>query len=51
VTFYVNGEYVYSWRDEVLKEGNLALTLLSGINTGFGTRCTMENVELWVLDS
>ncbi|MBN1264362.1 MAG: hypothetical protein JXA25_02635 [Anaerolineales bacterium] len=50
VTVYIDGQYVKTWRDNVLEEGNLALTLLSGINTGFGTRCTMENVELWVLD-
>lgn len=50
ITFYVNGELVESWRDEALTEGKLALTLLSGINTGYGTRCTMENVDLWVLE-
>lgn len=49
-TFFVNGEKVHRRSDQGLASGNLALTLLSGINTDFGTRCQMTNVDLWVLD-
>ena len=50
ITFFVNGERVHTRQDQGLSSGNLALTLLSGINTGFGTRCRMTNIELWELD-
>ncbi len=50
ISFFVNGERVHSRNDQGLASGELALTLLSGINTGFGTRCRMTNIELWELD-
>ena len=50
LTFFVNGERVHSRQDRGLATGQLALTLLSGINAGFGTRCQMTNIELWELD-
>jgi len=50
IMFFVNGERVHYRQDQGLSSGNLALTLLSGINTGFGTRCQMSNIELWELD-
>ena len=50
IAFFVNGERVHARQDQGLNSGNLALTLLSGINTGFGTRCQMSNIELWELD-
>jgi len=50
ISFFVNGERVHTRQDQGLNSGNLALTLLSGINTGFGTRCQMSNIELWELD-
>jgi hypothetical protein len=49
ITFFVDGEKVHTRQDQGLASGNLALTLLSGINTGFGTRCRMVNIELWEL--
>jgi hypothetical protein len=49
ITFFVDGEKVHTRQDQGLASGNLALTLLSGINTGFGTRCKMVNIELWEL--
>jgi hypothetical protein len=49
-TFFVNGERVHTRTDQGLVSGNLALTLLSGINTDFGTRCTMTDIELWVIE-
>jgi hypothetical protein len=49
-TFFVNDERVRTQVDSAIKDGDLALTLLSGTNAGYGTRCTMENIELWVMD-
>ncbi len=49
MTFFVNGERVHTRQDQGLEKGNLAFTLLSGINLDFGTRCTMTNIELWEL--
>jgi hypothetical protein len=48
--FFVNGERVRTQTDQGLATGNLALTMLSGINTGFGTRCTMTDIGLWVIE-
>lgn len=50
ITFFVDGDRVHTRTDQGLSEGTLALTLLSGINTDFGTRCRMTNIELWELD-
>ena len=50
ISFFVNGERVHFRQDQGLSSGNLALTLFSGINAGFGTRCRMSNIELWELD-
>ena len=49
ITFFVNGDKVHARQDQGLTSGNLALTLLSGINTDFGTRCKMVNIGLWEL--
>lgn len=49
-TFFVNGDRVANRVDGSLDEGNLALTLLSGTNAGYGTRCSMTNIELWIFD-
>ena len=49
ITFFVNGDKVHTRQDLSLTSGNLALTLLSGTNTGFGTRCRMVNIGLWEL--
>lgn len=48
-TFFVDGERVYTRTDRSFTEGALALTLLSGTNKDFGTRCRMLNIELWEL--
>lgn len=48
-TAYVNNRRVITAHDGSLKTGLLNYTLLSGTNRDFGTRCTMENVELWTL--
>jgi TolB protein len=50
VMFFVDGLLVLRERDTSHEEGKLGLTLRSGTNKGFGTRCKMENIELWILD-
>jgi hypothetical protein len=58
-TIIVNGTYVYVLVDgEVvgeyslpqnrILEGNLGLTLLSGTNKDYGTRCEMTNIHAWI---
>lgn len=48
--FYVNGKKVYSQYDGNIEPGDLALTVLSGTNKGFGTRCEMTNMGIWLLE-
>ncbi len=48
---YIDGKRLgafYGHKDSMLT-GKLAYTLISGTNKDFGTRCTITNVELWVL--
>lgn len=58
-TIIVNDAYVYVLVDDELVgeyslpqsrplKGNLGLTLLSGTNKDFGTRCEMTNVHAWI---
>jgi hypothetical protein len=42
------GEYTLS-QSKVLR-GNLGLTLLSGTNKDFGTRCEMTNIHAWIVE-
>ena len=53
ITFFVNGQKVFSGIDSLLTSkldsAHLALTLLSGTNKDFGTRCQMLNTDLWDL--
>lgn len=49
INFYVNGQRVANAYDGSLDAGNLALTLLSGTNKDFGTRCQMTNIDLFML--
>ena len=48
--FYVNGKEVYNQYDGNIEPGDLALTVLSGTNKGFGTRCEMTNMGIWLLE-
>jgi hypothetical protein len=48
--YFVNGERVLSHNYIQDIGGNLGLTLLSGTNKGFGTRCKMEDIALWVIE-
>jgi hypothetical protein len=50
INFYVNGQRVVNAYDGSLDSGNLALTLLSGTNKDFGTRCRMSNIDLFILE-
>jgi hypothetical protein len=49
LTFFVDGRRVLREADSTYKKGELGLTLLSGTNKSYGTRCTMENIDLWVI--
>jgi hypothetical protein len=49
ILYFVNGEKALQRQNAELPEGKLALTLVSGTNKDFGTRCTMTNIELWEL--
>jgi hypothetical protein len=48
ITIYVNSEKDLSEYDPLYTEGKLALTVYSGTNTGFGTRCKMSNIDLMI---
>ena len=47
--FYVNDRQILKAQDTSLTKGDLGLTLLSGTNKDFGTRCKLTNIDLWVL--
>jgi hypothetical protein len=47
VTFYIDGEKKLSEHAGLLKPGELAMTLVSGTNKDYGTRCTMTDIDLW----
>lgn len=49
-TAFVNNEKTFTQHDSTLTSGNLAISLLSGTNRGFGTKCQMTNIELWIMD-
>ena len=46
----VNGELVgeYTLSQSRPLYGNVGLTLLSGTNKDYGTRCEMTNLHLWI---
>ena len=49
VTFFVNDEIAAHSHDSQIHKGPLALTLISGTNKDFGTRCKMSDIYLWEL--
>lgn len=49
-TFFVDGKQIRTVGDESLESGELHFTVHSGINTGFGTKCSFSNIELWEID-
>jgi hypothetical protein len=50
ITMYVNGEQDLSEYDPLYRAGKLALSVYSGTNTGFGTRCKMSNIDLMIFE-
>lgn len=48
-TFFVDGEVAITVTDTKINGHKLGLTINSGTNKGFGTRCTMEDIDLWTL--
>jgi len=48
IIFFVNGQQVVSVLDTRMGSGDLDLTLLSGTNKDFGTRCRMTNIGLFI---
>jgi hypothetical protein len=50
ITIYVNGEKELSEYDSLYTAGKLGLSVYSGTNTGFGTRCKMSNIDLMIFE-
>jgi hypothetical protein len=50
ITYFINGEQAFQRENQQLDSGGLFLTLVSGTNKDFGTRCRMTDVELWAID-
>lgn len=48
IIFFVNGQQVVSVSDSRMGSGDLNLTLLSGTNKDFGTRCRMTGIGLFI---
>lgn len=49
ISFLVNDQVVLTKTDSNMSFGDLALTVFSGTNKDYGTRCQMNNIELWEL--
>lgn len=49
ITYFVNGDQVLQRDNTQLTGGNLGLTVVSGTNKDFGTRCKMTGIEVWDL--
>jgi hypothetical protein len=47
INLFVDGEEAARWQDPSLISGDIGLTLNSGTNKDFGTRCSLKNIELW----
>lgn len=50
IVYMINGKKVFERTHSYLDEGNLDLTLVSGTNKDFGTRCKITDIEVWALD-
>jgi hypothetical protein len=50
VLFFVDDRLVFRQQQSSIPKGELAMTLLSGTNQDFGTRCQMTNTQLWELE-
>lgn len=49
ILYFVDGEKILDRQNDLIETGDLALTLVSGTNKDFGTRCSITNIELWDL--
>ena len=49
VTLYIDNQEVFSVYDGLLGPGLIANTLVSGTNKGYGTRCKVTDVDLWII--
>ncbi len=49
IIYFVNGNKIFQREHSLLSKGNLALTLVSGTNKDYGTRCSITDIELWDL--
>ncbi|MEW5869950.1 MAG: hypothetical protein AB1894_11785 [Chloroflexota bacterium] len=49
INIYVNDELTAHANDILLKPGAIFTSMVSGTNKGFGTRCTMTNMGIWLL--
>jgi len=50
IQIFVNDEMVSSMQDGGYAQGDVALTVLSGTNKGFGTRCRFSDMFLYIFD-
>lgn len=48
--WFVDGSYIGQFYEPVFEDGELFYSLVSGTNEGFGTRCTLTDVDLWEFD-
>jgi hypothetical protein len=50
LAYYVNGEEVINTSDSRLRPGRLSFTVMSGTNKGFGTRYTLTDIGLFIIE-
>jgi hypothetical protein len=50
IQIFVNSEQVFSRDNQTVFSGQIAYTLLSGINTDYGTRCKFTDTQIWSLE-
>ncbi len=49
MTLYIGDQEVLSAYDGLIVPGLILNTLVSGTNKGYGTRCKLTNVDLWII--
>jgi hypothetical protein len=52
VVVFVNGNYIYTYStlQGKMQDGRIAFTTLSGTNADYGTRCTITQADLWMIN-
>ncbi|MGD8604245.1 MAG: hypothetical protein PVF49_06695, partial [Anaerolineales bacterium] len=48
--WFINGEHIAQFYDGSYEHGDIGYAMLSGTNTGFGTSCSITDVEIWILE-